>query len=358
MKKVLVIITTAFVSYGGLTMVAMNYYRAIDKSKIIIDFASSNKISEELREELRQNNSSYYQLPSRKKPFKYVKVLKKIVVGYDVVHVNGNSATMALDLRAPYKCKCPVRIAHCHNTKTSHPIINKILKPIFSKMYTNAVACSQSAGKWLFGPDNFLVLPNAINLSKFNYSEIVRNKVRQELNVVDKLVIGTVGAMNKQKNYEKLFNVFKQIKENRSSSHLLCVTGTSVIPEGLQKIIDKLNFGDSITILHKRPDVNCLLQAMDVFVFPSKWEGFGIALLEAQTAGLPCIASDRVPYETNVTDNVRYLSLELSDEQWAEVILNEYDKNIPRSQSFNKIVLSDFNIEVAEKKLMEIYFAN
>ena len=77
MKKVLVIITTAFVSYGGLTMVAMNYYRAIDKSKIIIDFASSNKISEELREELRQNNSSYYQLPSRKKPFKYVKVLKK-----------------------------------------------------------------------------------------------------------------------------------------------------------------------------------------------------------------------------------------------------------------------------------------
>ena len=178
------------------------------------------------------------------------------------------------------------------------------------------------------------------------------------MNVVDKLVIGTVGAMNKQKNYEKLFNVFKQIKENRSSSHLLCVTGTSVIPEGLQKIIDKLNFGDSITILHKRPDVNCLLQAMDVFVFPSKWEGFGIALLEAQTAGLPCIASDRVPYETNVTDNVRYLSLELSDEQWAEVILNEYDKNIPRSQSFNKIVLSDFNIEVAEKKLMEIYFAN
>ena len=163
MKKVLVIITTSFVSYGGLATVALNYYRNISREYIVTDFASTNKIQTELENELREKGSCYIHLPPRKKLVKYIRTLKKLADGYDCVHIHGNSATMSLELFALNHV--PKKIVHVHNTTCTHKMIHRLFLPYFKTHITDGIACSVAAGNWIYGENNFTVLNNAIDIN-------------------------------------------------------------------------------------------------------------------------------------------------------------------------------------------------
>ena len=147
MKRVLVIITTAFVRTGGLTSVMMNYWRAMDKTGLSFDFASTNAIDDLLNAEISKEGCNYYQLPPRKQVLNYFNTLRKICKGYDVVHVHANSATSVLELLAAKKAGVPQRIHHNHNSNTKYPFLNKVLRPLFVYSYTDAIACSEAAGE-------------------------------------------------------------------------------------------------------------------------------------------------------------------------------------------------------------------
>ena len=151
MKRILVIITTAFTSTGGLASVMLNYYRSLDKKELQIDFASTNIVAPDLNAEIRKNGSKYYRLPKRKNIFFYWKAVKSLSRNYDIVHVHANSATAVIELSAAKAAGVAKRIHHNHNSKTKHPVINALAHPFFKHSYTNAIACSQLAGDWLFG---------------------------------------------------------------------------------------------------------------------------------------------------------------------------------------------------------------
>lgn len=360
MEKILIVITTDFVPYGGLTTVMMNYYRSMDKSDLEIDFASTNDIDNKSLAELSKNGSKYYNLGERKKnPIGYLFNLYKLLHkgSYDVIHVNGNSSTMMLELLVACICKIPIRIAHGHTTQSNYPLLHKLLYPFFKKTYTHGVVTSDKAGKWLF-KENYTVLNNAIDIEKYKYSVDIRERKRKELSIEDKLVIGNVGKLNLPKNHSFLIDVFEEIYSRRKDA-VLVIAGGGELEESLKNKCKEKNIENQVVFLGMLDDTSEIYQAFDVFVFTSIFEGLGMVLIEAQAAGLRCISSDVVPNETKVTDNIFYLSLNSSKEVWADTILKnaEYDRELKAMVVEKSITESGYNIKNEAHKLKLLYKA-
>lgn len=355
-RKILIVIITAFVPYGGLTTVMMNYYRAMDKTGLKIDFASTNDPPDVLLDELKANGSQYFNLGSRKKQLlKYLKNLKAVLKNgqYDVIHVNGNSATMVFELMTAKKCRVPVRIAHGHTTQTDHAILNKLLKSAFKRSYTHAVAVSSKAGNWLYDGEKYEILKNAINVEKYQFKETIRKKIRYDLGIEDKCVIGHLGKIYEPKNHDFLIDIFYEIKKINKYACLLLV-GDGELKDKIKSKCERLNLEDVI-FTGMVNNVYDYLQAMDVFVFPSLWEGSPLALIEAQASGLPCIVSSNVTKDAKCTANTVYMDLTEGAEAWAKKAV-EVSKHLPsRTDVLDEIRLSGYDIQMEAKKLRKIY---
>ena len=358
MKKILIIITTGFASSGGLTTVMMNYYRNIDKSDLQIDFASTNEIDNSYLEELSANNSQYFNLGDRKKnPFKYLLNLYKLLSKekYDVLHVNGNSATMGLELFIACLHKIPFRIAHGHTTQSNYPLLHNFLYLFFKRTYTHAIVTSDKAGKWLF-KKNYYVLNNAIDFHKYAYSEQTRNELRANLGISDKFVVGNVGKLNIPKNHSFLIDIFEKIYK-RNKDAVLIIAGGGSQDTILKTKCKEKGLEDAVIFLGMLNDTSKIYNAFDVFVFTSLFEGLGMVLIEAQVSGLKCFSSDVVPLETKVTDNIEYLSLNDTADLWAEKIteIEKYDREKMALSSQKSITENGYNIETEAVKLKKIY---
>lgn len=355
--KVLIIITTEFVPYGGLTTVVMNYYRALDKTGIAIDIASTNKAPEVLSKELQNNESKYYSLGRRSDILSYTRKLNEVFKNhYDVVHVHGNSATMLLEL-LPAIINCVrTRIVHVHTTKTQHPVLQKIIYPFFRKLYDKAVAVSEDAGKWLYG-DDYIVLNNAINVKKYAFSLQNREKIRNSLGISSQtFVIGNIGKLNFPKNHQYLLEVFFRFKRSIDDCKLIVVGGGELEDELKKKAVE-LGSGKDVIITGMIDDASEHIQAFDFFVFPSRFEGLGLALIEAQASGLKCIISDRVPKEAVVTNQVKVMSIDGNADEWADYIVqNMYYDRIKNSKNAAESIKSHgFDISIEAEKLRDLY---
>lgn len=357
MKRVLIVFTTQFTSYDGATCVMMNYYRYMSLDNIQIDFACSNILDNDLQNELNDRGSLYYQLPSRTNLFSYFFHLYRILKGYDILHVNGNSATSALELWSGILAGTITRIAHNHNTSTRHPFIHSLLLPLFKRGYTKALACSNAAGDWIFGINKYSVLNNAIDIDKYLFSVDSRRAYRKILNIDDDtVVLGHVGRFNEQKNHKKLLRVFKQYNNKHKKSCLLLV-GDGPNRQKINEWIQELNIVDSVIMLGQRTDVPQLFSAMDVFVFPSKWEGLGLAIIEAQTSGLPCLVSDCVPNDVVLSDRIDLISIQVDEKEWVEKIedLLGVDRIHQSHKNKDSITSGGYNIKKEARKLKEMY---
>lgn len=359
MRKVLIISTVNF-GYDGITNVIMNYFRAIDKTNLRIDFVTINPIHNNLKAEIEASNSKIFELPDRKQYLKaYRKELQQIIKNhYDVIHVHGNSATMQIELLMAKQQGIPIRIAHCHNSTCSHKVINQILKPFFNNTYTHAIACSNLAGSWLFGKKRFLVLNNAIDLERFRYSQKSRDEYRRRYQLNNKLVIGHIGHFTIQKNHMFLLDVFAAIHKIRNDTTLVLI-GDGTLRNEIEEKVKQLDLQQDVILLGNREDVAQLLQAMDVFVLPSNWEGLGMVLIEAQAAGLPCFASTAIPQEAKVTQLLEFISLNESPEVWAETIVAaaRIDREEQCEYVLNKIREKHYDINDTVSQLKDIYFA-
>jgi len=358
MKRIIVIITTAFVRTGGLTSVMMNYWRAMDKTGLSFDFASTNKVDELLNEEITKEGSHYYQLPPRKYVLSYFNALRKLCKGYDVAHVHANSATSVIELMAAKMAGVPKRIHHNHTSKTQHPILNKFLYPFFKLSYTDAVACSDAAGEWLFGKGKYTVLPNAIDVDKFKYNPEERKRVRDELGIKeDEFVVGHIGKFMDAKNHEFLIKVFAKYHSKNPKSRLLLVGDGEWRPK-IENWVKESGCADAIILAGLRSDIPAIVQAFDVFVFPSVYEGLPLTTLEAQASGLPCVISSNVTKDVCIGRDVLMKNLADGVESWAEAI-SSYDCTLSREErciiNEERITNAHFNIDYAANELKRIY---
>lgn len=318
--RILVINTVRF-RLNGITSVIMNYYRNMDRSNLKMDFVVINELSKEYKEELTSSGSEYFLLPRKSNPIKYIIELKRLIKKnqYDVVHIHGNSSFMLLDT-IPCKLAGVKRvIVHSHNTTCKHVWIHKVLKPVFSKTYTLGLACGEDAGKWLYGKKEFQVLRNGIDTKRYAFDNEVREEYRKKINAGDKIVIGHIGNFIEQKNHSFLLDVFADLKKESDRYLLLLISDGALLDQMKDKAV-KLGIEDSVIFLGKTLEVPQYLQAMDIFVLPSLFEGLPVVLIEALAAGLPCIVSDRITKEVDLANVFRYIDINNS-KHWADSIM-------------------------------------
>lgn len=326
MMRILHVVTT--MHRGGLETMLMNYYRKIDTSKIQFDFLTYRKYKSEYDLEILERGGKIYYLPpfSPKTIFQNLKQTSeffKIHKEYKIVHSHLD-ALSAFPLFFAKRNNIPVRIAHSHvsgfDIDFKYPV-RLAARCALKYIATDFFACSEKAGKFMFGKyagEKVKILVNAIETNKFAYDSEIRKKVRAREKLGDSYVVGHVGRFTDVKNHEKLLDIFAEILKKRENAVLMLV-GKGELEEKITQKTEYLKISDKVRFMGSRDDVNELMQAMDLFILPSKYEGFGMVLIEAQTAGLPCLTSANVvPEDVQVSPLLKYVPLDADSKIWAD----------------------------------------
>lgn len=284
--------------------------------------------------------------------FKLLSYLRKNE--FDLIHVHGSSSLMSLELLAAKLAGIKVRIAHSHNTTCDHQTLHKLLKPLFLRSYTHALACSQAAGEWLFLNKPFEVIYNGVDLKRLSFSKENRTALRKKLGLsADALVLGHVGHFNRQKNHHFLLDIFQEVARLDESARLILI-GSGKLENEIKQKARQLQLSDKILFIGNVDDVENYFSAMDAFVLPSLFEGFSIVLAEAQANGLASFASDRIPETVAITNKIHFLSLENSDKYWADKILAKHDVFHHLSEK-DKDALKVFDVHIISRSLYKKY---
>lgn len=351
---------------GGIESYMMSYYRNIDRKKLQVDFIVHGFERGAYDDEIESMGGKIFRVTVKSKNYLgNIRQLKKIFNSYNYKIVHSHMDAMStVVLKVAKECGIPIRIAHSHNTQhlTNNRIkylLNEYARKNITKYATHYFACSEPAGRWLFGDmyvDNKHVtyVKNAIPAEQYKFSDFLRRKIRTKLKIEEELVVGHVGRFDYQKNHIYLLEVFSRLFEIEPKSKLVLV-GDGHLNDKIKQRIEELNIADNVMLLGSRKDVNELLNAFDVFVLPSLFEGLGIVLIEAQANGLKCIASNTTPREVNISGNVDFLATNKSEiDDWVRLILNNtiVDREINR----DIFILSGYEIKNEAKKLEELYF--
>ena len=343
---------------GGVETFLMNYYRNINKKKIQFDFICDKK---ELcfEDEIKSMKGIVYKVPNVKRnPIQYYRAIRKIIKEnkYKIVHINMLSMANILPIIVANKEKVPHIILHSHNTGTPKGLLRKILdkfnKNIAIKKATDYFACSKLAGEWLYkGKVNFKVINNAIDVQKFQFDEERRNHIRKALGIDRNFVVGHIGRFSEQKNHKFLVRMFAELVKKVENAKLLLI-GEGELKLEIQKMIEDLKIKNNVIMLEPKSNIQDYYQAMDVFVLPSKFEGLGIVLVEAQANGLPCVYSDCITKEAKIIPNTTRLPLE--NLKWIEELSKE-KKRISKKEATLLIEKNGFSIKKEVGKLEDMY---
>lgn len=359
MEPIRILHVVTYMGRGGLETMLMNYYRHIDRNKVQFDFLVHRDFEADYDQEIEELGGRIYRV-SRLIPWskKYRLELKKFFQThpeYKIVHVHQDCLS-SVALQCAKECGVTHRIAHSHSSNQDKNIKYLIKKHYMKQipMYaTDLFACGEEAGEWMFRTTEFLVLNNAIDTKKYIYNSEKAEKSRESFGILrDAYVVGHVGRFAATKNHEFLVKVFVQLQKKEVNARLLLV-GDGELHEQIEKQVKDLGVADKVIFTGVRSDVEELLQAMDVFVFPSIYEGLPVSLIEAQAAGLPCVISDKVPLECIKTDLVQQISLDVDMKEWTQRILSV--KNQARKNYSKEIENAGFDI-VSNAKWLEDYY--
>ncbi|MBO5348486.1 MAG: glycosyltransferase family 1 protein [Clostridia bacterium] len=345
---------------GGTQALLMNIYRNIDRNKVQFDFLVEYPDKQFYDDEILSLGGKIYYTNLRNdfNIFKFQKKLKEILKNnpeYKIVHVHAFTIGYFC-LKTAKKCGVPVRIAHSHNNETVHDakyLLKRFMQKIYTIHATDLFACSKEAGKYLFGNKEFSVLNNAIDAKKFTFNSENRKKVRYDLGIEENFVVGHVGRFHPQKNHKFLLDVFNEIKKKKENAKLILV-GNGPLENEIKSRVEELKMEKDVIFLGNRSDMNLIYQAMDVFVFPSLFEGLGIVAIEAQASGTPIVCSDKLPPETEVTSIYKKLPLE-DTEVWAKECLNIVKSKECKTDLTTNIVEAGFDLSSTVYKLQEYY---
>ena len=359
---------------NGIAMLLYNFNQNLDNRKVIFDYVVPNKIKIEdsyYKKSIENKKGKVYELEISKTGvnkkilyfFKLIKFLKNN--RYEIVHINESTAHMMLY----YTIICKIVgikkiILHSHSSgfdsgkreiKLIFHNISKFLLPLFTKNY---LACSQTAAKWTFLKkylDEVKIINNGIDTEKFKFDSEKRKEIRKTLKIEKNFVLGHIGRMSYQKNHEFLIDLFKEVVKNIPESKLLLI-GTGPLESKLKEKVKKLKLDGNILFLGVRDNVADYLQAMDLFLLPSHFEGLGIVGVEAQATGLFSLFSNIIPKEIEITNLCEFISLK-DRKGWLELIKlkKEKYKDLKRESYFLEVRKNGYDIKECTEELIRAY---
>lgn len=352
---------------SGVESVLMNYYRHIDRDKIQFDFLL-HWDTDDYDKEVEALGGRVYRLPAWMMYRRFAEWRKALGEKFeeikpDIIHVHFTNMGRFVVYEAN-KAGIPV-IAHSHGANDTEGFSKRLIRRCYNIFYpwraTAYLACAQLAGEWLFGKkivrqSNFKVLKNAIDVGSFSYNPETRKRIRDELGLEEQQwVIGHTGRFDIEKNHNFLIEVFAEIRKHDKNA-VLVLAGDGPLRDKIEKMTDALGFGENVLkFLGIRSDIADVLQAYDLFIMPSHNEGLGLAAIEAQAAGVPCLLSDIFPPEAIVTDNVKCLPLSAEASRWAETALQL--KGYERKDTSDIMRKKGWDIHDNAKQLAEYYYS-
>ena len=363
MEPIRILCVFSSLDRGGAESMCMNLYRNIDRSKVQFDFVKHNSAKGAFEDEITSLGGRIFAAP-RYKLYNHISYQQwwrhflKEHTEYHIIHVHW--FTIASVICPVARSNNRIVIGHSHiagvtaEKGVKQTIINYIKHVLQSKLEKRVdyrFACGQDAGKFLYPNSTFTVVNNAIDSDSYRYDESIRNLVRQEMNLTDKVVFGTVGRITEQKNPLGIIEIFKEILAHIPNAHLLWV-GNGDMRETVERQVADCGLQDKVILTGVRIDVNRLMQAMDVFILPSFYEGLPVVAIEAQAAGLPCLLSNAVTTEAAVTDLCTFLPID-RPELWADAA--EKALAAPRRNTQQEIIRAGYDIKTTAAWLIEFY---
>lgn len=370
MQKKKVLIINERLEYGGSEFVAIRLQQALDKDKFECVYCVRGDEKGPIEDDVASTGVRIIHQPDSKLSYAdsykfYLELFKK--EHFDIVHSHLLFYS-GIVLLAAYKSGVPKRIAHSHFTQPlaersklkqiAAKLYRKAMKILLKKYATDIIGCSKKSGEYLTDKKYFdkkgIVLNNGIDTDEYAFDIQTRNRIREELGVGDKVVLGHIGHMYYIKNQEFLIDVFNEY-HSKSKNSVLLLVGDGEDREKLEKKCCDLNLKDSIIFAGFRDDVPDLLKAMDCFVFPSLHEGFPLTLIEAQSSKLPCVVSANISKNVKINSNVYFESIEEVPAKWIDSIEKSLDEE--RNSVDNSAVIKDFDIKNIAEKLEKIYLS-
>lgn len=349
---------------GGAETMVMNYYRNMDRTKVQFDFMVHRQEKGSYDDEIESLGGKIYRMPPIR-PWtasEYRKIIREFYDThreYKIIHSH-MSELGYYDFIESERLGVPVRICHAHSYPREFDfkmIFRTYYKKRMMTHITHMFTCGLESGIWLYGNKNrkfFIQLNNAIDSKKYIYNIETRKTVRAHMGIEKKFVIGHVGRFCAVKNHSFIIDIFSKLHNKHPESVLLLVGQDNCkIGKEIHKKVKSLGLSDAVHFLGVRSDVADIMQAMDVFLFPSLFEGFGIVALEAQAAGLPTLVSERIPNECYITDLIHSQSLHSSPEVWAKRLWQA--RTLPRTNRYQEIQSKGFDIKENAKKLQQFY---
>lgn len=363
-KRLLCIVSV--MNTGGAETFLMKLYRKLDRTKYQMDFCVNVEEKGFYDDEIKELGGRIYVIPCKSENLSaFRKKLAKVVHEnqYKYVMRITSNAMGFYDLKIARDAGAKRCIARSSNSSDGTGIKARIAhligRLLYSKYVDVMIAPSDLAAKYTFGEraykhNKIYILHNAIDLKQYYYSEQAGMNIRKEFGIAENtFVVGHVGRFSKQKNHKFLLQVFKNLHDKIPDSILMLV-GTGELLEDIKFDVKKLNIEKNVIFTGIRSDVNKIMSAFDIFVFPSFYEGMPNTVIEAQATGLPCVIADTITREANITGLVEYKSLQATPDEWGEVILNHMgNKHKEIKQGFIK---SGYDIERVIQEFEKIIF--
>lgn len=366
MKRVLQ--SVSIMNRGGQETLWMNVFRKIDRSELVFDFLVSSKEKGDYDDEIESLGGKVIYVGDNKyngKISKYFGQAKRVRdffknhPEYDTYHINtGHAFTEMFSVIGARMAGVSRIIVHSHNTNAVHPKLHKLAKPFLNMLRFDAMACSEDAGVWMFGKrkvkrGKVRIVKNGIDTDMYKFDESIRKQKRLELGIDDDtVVIGHIGRFNFQKNHSFLIDIFEKVYKKCPNSKLLLV-GRGELEEEIRTKVEQLGLSQNVIFLGIRSDVNELLMAMDVFLFPSLFEGLSVVMVEAQASGINVVCSSTLTKDTFLNSNISAIDLETSPSIWAEEVLRVVNES--REKELDKIIESGYDISTTAQMLKTYY---
>lgn len=362
--RVLHVLTT--MNQGGAETMVMNYYRHIDTEKVQFDFLLHREEIGAYEGEILSRGGRIHRLPALtlRSAWRYPKWIYDFLSAhteYQCIHIHSSGVAYFV-ARAAHQLKCKVIIQHSHacarNVIDWTTPIRYFCKIATRKHLTHFFSCGKEAAEWLFGQAGArkaIILPNAINTEKFRYTAKQQQDLKRSLGWHGKYTIGNVARFYPQKNHFQMLAIFKATLSIKPNARLILVGKKEGYYPELRKRAQELGIENSIEFTGARSDINDLLKAFDIFLFPSLFEGLSVAMIEAQAAGLKIIASNNIAKEVAICPGlVEFLPLDCSAEQWAARLVAPYN----RTDTYETILKAGYDIKANAQWLQQFYLEN
>lgn len=352
---------------GGIETYLIEQFRHLDKSTIDYDFVNiTGEYSICYEDEILASGSKIFKVVSRHKNpllhyWQWFNILSQNKGVYDVIVLNTNSLEYVFPLVLGKIFGIPVRVIHSHNSgfENKQGLARRLLVGMNKKLLAWSAnlrfACSQFAGQWMFKDNPYHVIYNAIDIHKYDADLIVREETRNALGLHTELTLLHVGRFSYQKNHSFLLDIFKEVHAIQPDSVLLLVGDTTEESEFLTEVkrkIKEYGLANAVRLLGRRDDVNKIMQAADVLVMPSFFEGLTVVGIEAQASDLPLLLSDTVTKELELLPSTQFISLEAGPTAWAEAIVNSKQHN--RQSRYEELKAAGYDIENETKRVEKL----